>query len=123
MFEIKEFVPTSKIWLSADDHIDYGPVPGLLRGYNIEVRNGEYHEWLPAEWIKGEPEVYFNNASHLWSRRHANLKPTGRITFRGYGAEAWDEREGYPYLVRYSDSYVKNLLAQIEKEKKERETK
>ena len=120
MFKIKEFVPTSQIWLTAEDHVDRGPVPGLLRGYNIEVECGPYHEWLPAEWIKGDPETYFNSASHLWSRRHAGLKPTGRITFRGYGAEDFDEVSGVPQLIRYSDAYVKKLLAQVEKEKRER---
>lgn len=120
MFTLKEVVPTSKIWLTAEDHVDYGPIPGLLRGYNIEVEKGLYHEWLPAEWIKGDPETFFNNASHLWSRRHAGLRATGRITFRGYGAETFDEVTGMPQLIRYSDSYVKKLLAQVEREKRER---
>lgn len=102
MFKITEYVNASSIWSTAKDFQDFGEKPGLVRGYNIEVktRKGTI-EWLSCEWFYGEPEEVFNDDYHTWSRNDWGWTPTGRICFRGYGREEYDfeEREEYVVLV------------------------
>lgn len=99
MFKFNEMVKASSIWPNARDYCDEGLVRGLVRGYNIEVKlpNNET-EWLSAEWIDGIPEDHFNDEFHLWCYKIHQWVPTGRITFRGYGEEAWDPVERDTYI-------------------------
>lgn len=94
MFKITEYVPASEIWPTATDYIDKGYKSGLVRGYNIEVTafSGKT-DWLSCEFIHEDPEEHFNDGFHTWMYEEHGWKPTGRICFRGYGEEVWDEYE------------------------------
>lgn len=102
MFElkIKEFVPASQIWPTAEDHVDFGEKRGLLRGYNIEVttRKG-VTDWMSADFIYGEPETVLNEDWRLEYRKDWGFKPTGRICFRGYYTEEYDPEERDTFVV------------------------
>lgn len=109
MLKIAKFVPASSIWPTAEDHIDLGEISGLMRGYNIEVEKNGVVDWMSAEWIYGNPEVEFNDDYHCWSRNDWGLKPTGRITFRGYGFEEYDADERETYVRTCSDDEAKRI--------------
>ena len=101
MFKITEVVPASQIWPTAQDFTDKGFIPGLVRGYNIEVRKADGTTgWMSSEWIEGDPEVVFNDEFHCWSRHDYGFTATGRICFRGYGFEKFDYGERDYYVVR-----------------------
>lgn len=121
MFELKitETVPASSIWPTAEDHVDYGAIPGLLRGYNIEVKTQKgVVDWMSAAFIYGEPEGTtgdsFNDEWRIESRKDWGFEPTGRITFRGYYTEEYDfeERETFVKPVAVDEEFAKNAIAQ-----------
>lgn len=99
MYKFDNFVKASSIWETAKDYEDKGLVPGLLRGYNIEVKTwkGEIF-WVSCNYIPNEPEEFFNDDFHLWMYEDHGWTPTGRITFRGYAYEAWSREIG-DYVV------------------------
>lgn len=100
MFKTTEYVNASSIWPTAKDFQDFGAKPGLLRGYNIEVTNEKGRtDWMSASYFEGEPEEYFNSDFEMHFRLWAGLKPTGRITFRGYYKEEYDFEGREQYLV------------------------
>jgi hypothetical protein len=109
MLKITEFVPASQIWPTAEDHIDFGEIPGLMRGYNIEVEKEGTTHWMSANWIRNDPEKEFNDEYHTWSRSDWGLKPTGRISFRGYGVEQYDSEERDFYIKSMPDSLAKAI--------------
>lgn len=113
MLKITEFVPASQIWPTAQDHVDIGEIPGLMRGYNIEVEKNGAIDWMSAEWIYGNPEEVFNDEYHVWSRNDWGLKPTGRITFRGYGTEDYDADERETFVVMCSDTDAAEKKARL----------
>lgn len=94
-----EMVPASQIWPTAKDFEDLGEIQGLMRGYNLEVNNGDKIDWMSAEWVYGTPEEAFDDEYHRWSRNEWGLELTGRICFRGYGVERYDEEERDTYIV------------------------
>lgn len=99
MYKFDNFVKASSIWESAKDYEDKGLIPGLLRGYNIEVKTRDGNlDWLSGVFIGNEPEEYFNDDFHQWYYETHGWTPTGRITFRGYAYEAWDYEVG-DYVV------------------------
>lgn len=103
MFDFKatEYVKASSIWPNAKDYQDFGAKPGLLRGYNIEVTTlYGVTDWMSCSYIPGEPEEYFNYDCEKHFRIWGDLKPTGRITFRGYYREVYDFEEREQYVVR-----------------------
>lgn len=105
MLKITEFVSASSIWPTAEDHVDRGCIPGLMRGYNIEVKTAKgVIDWMSCEYIYGEPEEVFNDDYHTWSRSDWGLVPTGRICFRGYGREEYDFDEREEYVVQVTDN-------------------
>lgn len=98
MFKITEYVNASSIWPTAQDFQDFGPKPGLMRGYNIEVTTSKgVTDWMSAFFTYDEPEDELNQEWRIESRRDWGFVPTGRITFRGYYEERydWEEREEY----------------------------
>lgn len=100
MFKIKEYVPASSIWETAEDYVDEGLVVGLVRGYNIEVETSDsIVDWLSANWIHEDPEVFFNSDFYLWYCEEHGWTPTGRICFRGYGEEEYDLDEHEFYVT------------------------
>jgi hypothetical protein len=113
MLKITEFVRASKIWPTAEDHVDMGEIDGLMRGYNIEVKVEKTGvvDWMSAEWIYGNPETQFNDDYHKWSRADWGLKPTGRVCFRGYGHEEYSFEERDTYVNVVSDEKARELAA------------
>lgn len=118
-FKISEVVPASSIWPTTEDHIDYGHIPGLLRGYNIEVRTQKgVVDWMAAAFIAGDPESEnydcFNHDWRIESRKDWGLEPTGRIAFRGYYEEEYDfdERETFVKPATLTDDELKTLAEQ-----------
>ena len=109
MLKITEFVPASQIWPTAEDHIDVGEIPGLMRGYNIEVNKNGTVDWMSAEWIYGNPDEVFNDDYHTWSRNDWGLKPTGRICFRGYGVEEYDPEEREMFVIPCTEAMLENI--------------
>ena len=99
MIKFDTYVNASEIWPTAKDHEDKGLVPGLVRGYNIEVAHIDGHKfWTSCEYIHGEPEKRYNDRFHVWMYGDHGWTPTGRICFRGYGIEE--------YSVEYDDEIV-----------------
>ena len=103
-FKISEVVPASSIWPTAENFTDYGPKPGLLRGYNIEVKDQKgVVDWMSAAFIYGKPEDTtgdgFNEPWRIESRKDWGFEPTGRITFRGYYTEEYDFEERETFVV------------------------
>ena len=100
MYIFNNYVPASYIWPTANDYIDFGYKPGLVRGYNIEVRtkDGEM-DWLSCCYIHEDPQEYFNDEFHLWMYKEHQWKPTGRICFRGYGREVYDPDEHDTFVI------------------------
>lgn len=100
MFKITEYVNASSVWPAAKDFQDFGSKPGLVRGYNIEVKTSKGTiEWMSCEYIYGEPEEVFNDKYHTWSREDYGFVPTGRVCFRGYGREEYDFEEHEDFIV------------------------
>lgn len=112
MFTLTQYVRASEIWPTAEDHIDHGYVPGLMRGYNLEVKKGDVVDWLSAEWIGGEPNEEFNDGFHSWYHIEHGFVPTGRVSFRGYGVERYDAKERDFYIEDVTD----DCALQIKKE-------
>lgn len=111
MLKITEYVNANQIWPTAKNFDDVGEIPGLMRGYNLEVeKNGEVH-WMSAEWINGDPEKTFNDEYHLWSRSEWGFKPTGRVCFRGYGIEEYDAVERDTYIQPITPSISQLAIA------------
>lgn len=109
------YVRASSIWPTAENHIDYGPVDGLLRGYNVQVRrvsDGILY-WRDAEFIEGSPEDVFKNEFHSWLQEIHEFEPTGGICFRGYGVEFYDSDEREHFVKPISDNEVKKILGII----------
>ena len=106
MLKITETVPASSIWPTAENYIDRGEIPGLMRGYNLEVVKNGQTDWMSAEWVYGNPEEAFNDDYHQWSRSDWGLKPTGRVCFRGYGIEeySFEERETFVKIISDEES-------------------
>lgn len=98
MMKVTERVPANEIWPNAKAYIDKGYQPGLVRGYNVEVttRDGKL-DWFSCEYIHGEPDEELFDEFHMSWYGDCSCKPTGRISFRGYGREdySWEDRETY----------------------------
>lgn len=96
--KITEYVPANEIWPGAKSYIDHGYKSGLVRGYNVEVvtKDGRT-EWFACEFIHGEPEHELFDEAHMFHYAYSNCKPTGRVSFRGYGKEeySWEEHDTY----------------------------
>lgn len=115
MFEFNEFVPASSIWPTAEDHIDHGDIPGLVRGYNIEVKKGALVDWMSASWFQGTPEAEYNDDFHRCYFADLGVVPTGRICFRGYGFLEYDFDEREEYVKLCSEEDVQKALAEYQK--------
>lgn len=112
MLRITEYVKPSTIWPNAKDYTDFGPIAGLLRGYNLEVTkiDGTTH-WMTANWTyASNPEEFFNSKCNRRFREDMDLVPTGRVSFRGYSQEYWDYEDNDMYINRLSDEEVKKML-------------
>ena len=96
MFEFKNFVPANEIWPGATACEWKGVKPGLFGGFCIEVVNwkGETY-WRSCDFTSLEPEEFFNNDFYEWMYDIDCLKPTGRISFRGYYIEEYDRDDVY----------------------------
>lgn len=100
MYHFNEYVKASSIWPTAKDYDDKGNVPGLVRGYNIEVKTMDGRvDWLSSIYIHGEPNTYFNSEYNIWRYTDNGWTPTGRICFRGYGIEEYDPEERDLFII------------------------
>lgn len=115
MFKFNEFVPASQIWPTAEDHVDHGEIPGLVRGYNIEVKKGEELHWMGASWFYGTPEAEYNDDFHRAWFLDLDVVPTGRICFRGYGVLEYDFDEREEFVKLCSDEDAMKALAEHQK--------
>lgn len=115
MFKFTEYVPASTIWPTAEDHVDHGEIPGLLRGYNIEVKKGNIVDWMSASWFHGTPEAEYNDEFHRYYFDDLGVVPTGRICFRGYGHEEYDFDEREELVRPCSDEEALLALAEYNK--------
>ena len=115
MFEFKNYVNPSDIWPTAQNHVDYGEIPGLVRGYNIEVRKGNIVDWMSASWFCGTPEAEYNDDFHRCYFEDLGVVPTGRICFRGYGVLEYDFDEREEFVKPYSDEDALRALEEYKK--------
>lgn len=115
MFKFTEYVPASSVWPTAEDHVDHGDIPGLVRGYNIEVKKGEIVDWMSASWFFGPPEAEYNDEFHSYYFADLGVVPTGRICFRGYGTLEYDFDEREEFVKLCSDEDVLAALAEYQK--------
>lgn len=98
MKQFTEYVPASQIWSGAQDFVDEGYKPGLVRGYNVEVKMPDGTiGWDSCCYVHSTPESYFLDDFYSSWLSDLNQELTGRICFRGYGIEEYDliERECY----------------------------
>lgn len=100
MMKITEYVPANEIWPNSKFHIDKGYLSGLVRGYNVEVitRDGKL-DWFSCEYIWGEPSEELFDEFHMSYYSDCGCKPTGRISFRGYGREEYDLEERETFVI------------------------
>ena len=94
------YVPANEIWPNSKSCIDKGYQSGLVRGYNVEVttRDGKL-DWFSCEYIYGEPcEELFDDFHMSWYE-DCRCRPTGRISFRGYGREDYDSDERETFII------------------------
>ena len=112
-FRMSEYVNATSIWPGSEDHEDIGTIPGLVRGYNIEVRKKDKVDWVGAEWFSGEPEEVLNDEYHIFHRETFDLMPTGRISFRGYGREEWDPDEREMFIIPINDQEAKQIAESL----------
>ena len=115
MFKFTEFVPASSIWPTAENHVDHGEIPGLVRGYNVEVKKNEELHWMSASWFYGTPEAEYNDDFHQYYFADLGVVPTGRLCFRGYGVLEYDFNEREEFVKLYSDE---DALKALEEHKK-----
>lgn len=103
MNEIK-YVPANEIWPNAKPHMDKGYKPGLVRGYNVEGINsaGESY-WFSSEFIHGNPNEELFDEMHMFWYSDCGYQPTGRICFRGYAREYYDEKERETFVKILED--------------------
>ena len=102
MYHFNEYVKASSIWPTAKDYEDKGDIPGLVRGYNIEVKTMDGRvDWLSACYIDIDPETHFNDEFNTWRYSEYGWTPTGRICFRGYAVEKYDPDERDFYVIPY----------------------
>lgn len=91
---------------------DYGHVPGLVRGFNIEFQHKDTGEitYGSCVWESGNIEDYFQKQVDDWgylgfvlfeAEKSKGYEPTGRAVFRGYGQEKYDPNE--------RDYYIENV--------------
>ena len=107
MFNFNTYVPANEIWSTSPSHTDKGEKPGFVRGFNIEVIVSDgTRTWLSCEYIEGDPNEHFNDEFHLWYYNEHGWKPTGRITFRGYGIERYDYAERDTFIEPVEDDAV-----------------
>lgn len=115
MFTFNEYVDASAIWPTAENHVDHGEIPGLVRGYNIEVKKGDRVDWMSASWFHGTPEAEYNDEFHQYYFADLGVVPTGRICFRGYGHEEYDFDEREEVIRPCSDEDALKALAEYRK--------
>ena len=119
MYKFSEYVLASTIWPTAEDHVDHGEIPGLVRGYNIEVKKGDELHWMSASWFYGTPEAEYNDDFHRSWFFDLGVVPTSRICFRGYGVLEYDFDEREEFVKLYSEEDVQKALSEYEKWKSE----
>lgn len=94
-----ERVKASSIWSTATDYEDKGFHPGILRGYNFEVKRPDGSTyWLSCTYIDEELEMYVESDFFLRHLAELDVEPTGRVCFRGYGYEEYDPDEQDVYI-------------------------
>ncbi len=89
-----QYVPANEIWPKSTSFIDEGERQGLVRGYNVEVKkyDGEVF-WMSAVYIRTTIEKYLEDEFTQFYYSDLGVTPTGRICFRGYGTEEYDNIE------------------------------
>lgn len=115
MYNFNEYVNASDIWPTAENHIDLGEIPGLVRGYNIEVKKGNIVDWMSASWFYGTPEAEYNDEFHRCYFEDLGVVPTGRICFRGYGSLEYDFEERDEIVRLCSDEDARRALEECKK--------
>lgn len=94
-----EYVKASEIWPNVEDFEDKGQRPGILRGYNFEVKRPDGSTyWLSCTHIDKEPKTYAESDFFLRHLAELDVEPTGRVCFRGYGYEEYDPDEQDVYI-------------------------
>lgn len=94
------YVPANEIWPTAKPYTDEGLRPGLVRGYNVEVK---WHDgdvcWMSTDYIRGTIEEYLNDGFTVFWFDDLGVTPTGRICFRGYGREDYNIYERETFII------------------------
>lgn len=96
-----EYVKASEIWPTAKDFEDKGPRPGLVRGYNVEIKTRHgIIDWMSCSYISEDtPEEYFLGEFYTFYLNDLGFELTGRICFRGYGREEYDPDERDTFII------------------------
>ena len=94
------YVPANEIWSTATSYVDEGIRTGLVRGYNVEVAKSDgTTDWMSATYIRGTIEEYLEEEFTKWWYSDLGVTPTGRICFRGYGIEEYDDYERETFIL------------------------
>lgn len=101
------YVPANEIWPNSKSHIDRGYKSGLVRGYNVEVMTKDGNlDWFSCEYIHGDPQEELFDDFHMSWYADCRCKPTGRVSFRGYGREDYDWEERDTFIIPLEDDQV-----------------
>ena len=89
---------------------DKGPIPGLVRFYNVETlqKSTGKIDWSTDILVRTSPEEYFSSQDWLDIAKSQNIELTGRIRFRSYAKEVWDMHEAdwhYIYTDEFGERY------------------
>jgi len=104
----------------------FGVLPGLMHGWEFEFVNkaGETG-YNSVYWFYGTPEecaYRWGEAEAFWCERLNGWEPTGRVVFRGYGAEGewipeereYSVREATKWEIQEAINYVLEAEREIE---------
>lgn len=117
-----EIIPLSQSHADYRDEVPdkewLGIIPGIVNGWSIEYVNkdGKF-EYGSVSYVYSTVEDYVKlyeaqgGGSWLFEiPRWKGYEPTGRVVFRGYGTEHWDDSERDWYVVEYEPTAEKAFI-------------
>lgn len=93
-FEVIKVSEANVDW-EEEDREYHGVLPGYVAGFNYEIENDEGElRYMDCYYMNEDPTDFINNLPYDYFEMrvlHNGFKPTGRVVFRGYGTEYYNE--------------------------------
>ena len=124
-----EIIPISKSFAEYRNEVKdcryIGDLDGVVNGWQFEYINkdGEY-AYGSVSYVRGSAYDYANTFHDPWdggewiheTPRMRGYEPTGRVVFRGYAIEYWDEYERDWFVKDYDPSVEYSYIIDGEEE-------